>query len=157
MHEHNLNDALKSRHEDLAPPETHNRGTKPIDAILVSESCCNIIQAGWLEFKSNLGDHRVAYIDIKAPDIINKDAFEIVSRKARKLQIKHKKCVARYIKICKKQFRTHQILEKTILIIQLINKNKMYKAIKLLENVDSLRTKIVLKAEKNVEKDYLEK
>ena len=39
-----------------------------------------------------------------------------------------------------------------------INKqNKMYKAIKMLENIDSLRTKIVLKAEKNAETDFLAK
>ena len=36
LHENNLIDTLKYRHEGLNSPTTHNRGTKPIDAIMIS-------------------------------------------------------------------------------------------------------------------------
>ena len=119
---------------------------------MISETCCNIVKAGWLEFKSNIGDHRVAYIDIKTSDLINKNKLEIVSRKARKLQIKHEKCVARYIKTCEKEFKREKLIKQTITIRSLINQNRINDAIKLLEKVDKTQTKIVLKAERKCRK-----
>ena len=69
---------------------------------MVSESWSNIMKAGWLAFELNIDDHRIAYIDIKTSILINKDKYEIILRKAWKLQIKNEKCVARYIKTCEK-------------------------------------------------------
>ena len=98
MHKKNLINALKHKHRTLPPPTTHNCRTKPIDAIMVSESCSNIMNDGWLEFKSNIGNHRIAYIDINTSILINKDKYEILLKKAWKSQINNEKCIARYIK-----------------------------------------------------------
>ena len=84
--------------------------------------------------------------------LINKDKFKIVARKARRLQIKHEKCVARYVKLCEHDFKKYKILEKTILIRKKMNEGDAYGAIRLLEEVDTIRTKIVLKAERKCRK-----
>ena len=63
-----------------------------------------------------------------------------------------KKCVASYIKLCEQDFKKYKILEKTILIRKKMNEGGAYGAIRLLEEVDTIRTKIVLKAERKCRK-----
>ena len=94
-----LVDALKYKH-GCDTPATHNRGSRTIDAIFVSAPILELESTGWLRFGEGIGDHRIAYLDIKLEHLINKDKYEIVTSTARILQVKNEDAVRRYTTIC---------------------------------------------------------
>ena len=77
----------------MPSPPTHNRGSKTIDAIYVSETLTDIDSAGWLQFREGIGDHCIAFIDIKIEKLICKHRQHIARQPHQRLQIHLEGCV----------------------------------------------------------------
>ena len=142
---------MKSTHRIPTPP-TYEAGTRTIDTILVSPTLNNVTKAGWLPFGDGVGDHRIAYIDIDADLVLNKDKHEIVPIRARRLQIKNEKSVKRYLELVEPQFRKHNLLERLNNIRKKTNGEPTNEMIKEIEEIDRIRTEILLKSERKCRK-----
>ncbi len=61
-------EGLTSQHQ--RPPETHNRGSHPIDGIFIPLNLLEKSQTGYLEFGKVLpSDHRAVWIEVDAQSI----------------------------------------------------------------------------------------
>ena len=89
-------------HPRLDPIATNDQGSRPIDAILISESLQENMKTGWLTFGSGIWDHRIGFIDINISTFIEKEKNEIASHKARRLQTAHLKATEKYVKQAEK-------------------------------------------------------
>ena len=94
----NLINVLTNKHKELPPPATQDTGTRLIDAIMVSSIVTEIENGGWLQFGSSIGDHRPAYVYIDLKMLIEKSKYEIVTMKARRLQVGNEKVLQKYLK-----------------------------------------------------------
>ena len=113
LHRNQLTNLLKHKH-DFPTPATHDRGTKTIDSIFVSSELIACEAIGWLPFGSGIGDHRVAFLDIKLEQLICKDKYDIVRQTARRLQLKNQRSVNRFIELCEKDFLKHNFVDKLV-------------------------------------------
>ena len=120
LHRNQLTNLLKHKH-DFPTPATHDRGTKTIDSIFVSSELIACKAIGWLPFGSGIGDHRVAFLDIKLERLICKDKYEIVRQTARRLQLKNQRSVNCYIELCEKDFLKDNFVDKLVNIRKNIN------------------------------------
>ena len=68
----NLVNILCHTHPHLPPSATNNRGSRPIDTIMVSQKLKNNLKTGWLPFGSGIGDHRISFVDILSDKFIGK-------------------------------------------------------------------------------------
>lgn len=108
----------------------------------------NIEGTGWLSFGEGIGDHRIAFLDIQLGALISKDKYEIVSRRARRLQIKNENTVKKYITIYEQEFVNHRIVERLVKVRKEINRGCTKGIGEKLNQIDQIRKKIVLKAKK---------
>ena len=60
-------------HPKLDSPATNDRGSRPIDAIIILATLQNNIKTGWLPFGSGIGEHSIGLIDINMKTFIGKD------------------------------------------------------------------------------------
>ena len=110
IQEKNLIDAPKSKHKQPSPPAFEN-GSKTIDAIFISSQLNSLhSRAGWLGFGQGVGDHRIAYIDINATCLINKDKQDIVPINAQRLQINKEQCMKKYNEYVEPEYQKHKLL-----------------------------------------------
>ena len=149
LHTNRLVNALKHKHSK-STPATHNRGLQTIDAIYVSDTLLDIKITGWLRFCKGVGDHRIAYLDINLEHLIDKDKYEIVTSTAQRLQIKNEDAVRRYTSICEEEFRKHDIIGRIVEIKKRITEGITPEIMDELNEIDKLRSRIVIDAEKNV-------
>ena len=105
-----LHNVLTTKHPHLPPPATQDTGTRPIDAIMVSKTLLGIDYGGWLQFGACIGDHRPAYIDINLKTLIDKKKYDIVTAKARRLQIGNAKALEKYLRYVEREFRKERLL-----------------------------------------------
>ena len=96
--------AMTYTHPKLDPPATNDRGSRPIEEILISVSLLENIKTGWLPFGSGIGDHCIGFIDINIITFIGKEKNEIASHKAIRLQTKHVKATEKYVKQVEKAY-----------------------------------------------------
>ena len=101
-----LVNVLTHKHPNLAPPATHDTGSRSVDAILVTPNLTNIQFGGWLEFSSSIGGHCPVYIDVKIEDFIGKSKHEIASSRTRRLQIDNHRAMTKYLKCMESNFFT---------------------------------------------------
>ena len=151
IHENNLIDALKSKHKQPSPPIFEN-GSKTIDAIFISSQLNSIHRAGWLGFGQGVGDHRIAYIDIDATCLINKDKQDIVPINARRLQIDKEQCMKKYNEYVEPEYRKHKLLPRMNTLRRQTKGKTTLRMIEEIEKIDKTRTEIVKKGEKKCRK-----
>ena len=105
---------MKHLHPILNPPETYNRGTRTIDAVMRSLSLTKVHRCGWLQFGEGMGDHRIDFLDIYIKYLIKKEKYEIIHSKARRIKTHDNQFVEKYNLIMEKELRKHDILNRLI-------------------------------------------
>ena len=101
---------LTNKHPDLPPPETQDTGSRPIDVIMVTSALTQIERGGWLQFGASVGDHRPALIDINLKVLIEKNKYEIMTPKARRLQVGNYNLLKKSLRYVEGQFRNEKII-----------------------------------------------
>ena len=147
LHHNELTDVLKHHHHNIPSPATHNRGSKTIDAIYVSQHLLAVDNAGWLRFGDGVGDHRIAYIDIDIALLINKNKHDIVTRTARRLQLTNRQSVHNYVRVFENNILTSAIPSR----LKTFRKQHKKWGDKVkrdkLNRIDKIRVQLALKAE----------
>ena len=117
---------LTNKHPDLPPPVTQDTGSRPIDAIMVTPALTQIERGGWLQFGASVGDHRPAFIDINLKVLIEKNKYDIMTLKARRLQVGNYNSLKKYLRYVEGQFRNEKLFTKVLRITKkIINQEKV--------------------------------
>ena len=117
---------LTNKHPDLPPPVTQDTGSRPIDVIMVTSALTQIERGGWLQFGASVGDHRPALIDINLKVLIEKNKYEIMTPKARRLQVGNYNSLKKYLRYVEGQFRNEKLFTKVLRITKkIINQEKV--------------------------------
>ena len=90
--------------------------------------------------------------DIDLKKLIYKDKYNIVTKKAHQLQIKNEALVHRYVKLCKKYFLTHGIVNWLVTLRKKMFPQNIMITMEELNKIDNLQTQLVLQAEKKCRK-----
>ena len=101
---------LTNKNPDLPPPVTQDTGSRPIDSIMVTPALTQIERGGWLQFGASVGDHRPAFIDINLKVLIEKNKYDIMTLKARRLQVGNYNSLKKYLIYAEGQFRNEKII-----------------------------------------------
>ena len=109
--EANIINVLTNKHKGLPPLATQNTGTRPIDAIMVSNELTEIENGVWIQFGSSIGDHRPAYIDIDLKVLIKKSKYKIVIVKSRRLQTGNERVLQKYLRKVEEEFKKKILLK----------------------------------------------
>ena len=111
LNERGIIDHVRERYGKEKAPNTHYRGSRPIDAIFGSESL-EMIRGGYDPGQTEISDHRSIWGEFTLDSILGEDRGAFQKPKTRKLQIKNKKVTKRYNKEFERQIRIHRLLEK---------------------------------------------
>ena len=144
-------------HHAMPTPPTHNRGSKTIDDIFVTDNLTDVNNTGWLRFGEGIGNHQIAYMDIQVQDLIGKDRHEIACQSARKLQIDNEGSVKSYIKLCEHDFLRQKIAEKLYDFQRRLEDMTKKEIETMMNDIDDIRLQISLQSEKNAESYELER
>ena len=110
-------------HPKLDPPDTNDRGSRPIDAILTLKILQNYIRTGWLLFGSGIGYHHIRFIDIKMNTFIGKEKNKITTLKARRLHTTHVKSMNKYLTQVEKEYKNHNLVQQLQLLYKQYHNN----------------------------------
>ena len=75
-----LREVILARYGKEQAPNTHVRGTKPIDGIFASESI-HMLKGGYEEGMSDISDHRLVWADFAIDTVLGVDRGEMVRPK----------------------------------------------------------------------------
>jgi hypothetical protein len=109
-----LQEATNTCWEDKEP-NTHIRGSKPIDGIYHSSNL-EIVTTKMLSFHEGVGDHRTTLVDISARSLLGTDGMRISRPYARRLTTSNKKSVTNFIKYVEAQLTKHKLHDRLISI-----------------------------------------
>ena len=154
LNKNHLVNVHTAKHPNIPLPATYDGGSRPIDAILVSHSLVEQVKTGWIAFGKGIGDHRIGFLDVNINTFIGKEKYEILTRKARRLQTKNESTLSKYLKDAEEGLRKYNVLERLLSIRYQIQRGVDIDT-RELEVLDNIRTKILLKAEKNAESTNL--
>ena len=104
-----LRDAIQSQYGYADAPNTQIRGSKPIDAIFISETL-NIIRGGYDRGRPEISDHRFLWADITIDSLLGADRGEISRPKAKRLQISNRVVTERFNRNFMRQMDHHDML-----------------------------------------------
>jgi len=143
-----LQDAVTTQHGKDAP-NTHNRGSAPIDGIFLPLQLIHTIRSGYLAFGKGIpSDHCLIWVDIPAAAFRWLTPPEMVPLKAQRLKCKDPRIVAQYNQELEKALTTSklserlQALEQAVTGCRLTQKQQQH-----LEAIDEEMTKAKLTAE----------
>ena len=100
LEQHDLFNPITTRYGKEGPP-TYNRGSKQIDAILLSNQLW-AYNGGYLPTTLSPGDHRVVWVDIPLTQLYGDDTPPQPWKSGRKLQLNNARTITRYIQRFKK-------------------------------------------------------
>ena len=104
-------DHIRERYGKEVAPNTHYRGSRPIDAIFGSETL-EMIRGGYDPGQPGISDHRSIWGEFTLDSILGEDRGAFEKPRTRKLQIKNKKVTKRYNQAFERQISIHRLLEK---------------------------------------------
>ena len=110
LKERGIYDAIQRHYTYQKAPNTHARGSEPIDAIFVSDTI-PLIRGGYEQGFTEISDHRMLWIDVHMDDILGGDRGDITRPRAKKLQITNRAVMTRFNKEFMKQINNHRLLE----------------------------------------------
>lgn len=91
-------DPIQERYGYAEAPNTHIRGSKPIDAIFLSETL-RIERGGFDMGHREISDHRMLWVDIKLDVILGKDRGDISRPRTKKLQLRNRVVTKRFNRV----------------------------------------------------------
>ena len=106
-----IKERITGRYGKEGAPNTHVRGSNPIDGIFGSDEL-EMVRGGYRGGNPALSDHRFAWVEFTYDSILGEDRGEAYSPGARKLQLEYKKVTTSFIKLLMKQMNEHKLLEK---------------------------------------------
>ena len=107
--ERGIIDHVRQRYGKETAPNTHYRGSKPIDAILASDTL-EMIRGGYDAGQSSLSDHRSIWAEFTMTSMLGEDRGVFEKPKTRKLQIKNKRVTKRFNKTLESQLESHDMV-----------------------------------------------
>ena len=103
----NLINPITERHGSEGPP-TYMRGSKQIDAILISPQI-RIEECGYLPHIASPSDHRVLWIDIKNEGLLGTKRTTMTQKHETRLKMDDDQCKKKFRKIFKQTIKTENI------------------------------------------------
>ena len=111
LEERDIINPITERYGRDKAPNTHARGSHPIDAIFCSRSI-EMIMGGYEEGMNEISDHQAIWMDITMDSILGVDRGVFQKPLTRKLQIQNKKVTRRFNQAIERQIRQHKMVEK---------------------------------------------
>ena len=111
LQERGLEDAIRSTYGHMDAPNTHVRGSTPIDAIFISDTI-NITRGGYDRGRDEISDHRLLWVDITMDSLLGKDRGTIERPRGKRLQISNRVVTMRFNKLLMKQIIQHNLIPK---------------------------------------------
>jgi len=159
MNEHPLKGALSKmmlstglleathQHWNGCEPNTHIRGSGPIDGVYYSSSL-EVTASLQLSFHEGVGDHRTVLIDVTSHSLLGTEGFRIVRPVARRLVCSNKKSVEQFIKYVEKKLQQHKLHERLSIASQrLFRDNQDAEALQMMDRIDLQMTEIFIAGE----------
>ena len=108
--ERGIEDKLRKRYSEQMP-NTHKRGSTPIDGIFASEAI-EMIRGGWDRGNDEVGDHRMVWAELSMDSILGVDRGDLTRPNAKKLQATNRKRVDKFNTLMLKQMEQHNLLDR---------------------------------------------
>ena len=106
-----IGDIIQRTYGYATAPNTHLRGSKPIDAIFASETI-NITQGGYDKGHPEISDHRMIWADITLDSLLGVDRGDLTRPRGKKLQISNRAVTHRFNRLFVQQITHHKLLQK---------------------------------------------
>ena len=119
-------------------PETHSRGTKPIDEIFLSVGL-DVQACGYLEHGTTLGDHRPLWVDISKTSALGSKFQNFPNHRARRLKASDPRILNRYNNILDEYFTKNNVYVRLKTLSLHLSDTISEKDIKEYEKLDRLR------------------
>jgi hypothetical protein len=129
-------------------PPTYARGSLPIDGFFVSPALDNV-EAGFLPVSC---DHRVLWVDIPKTIVFGTRSEPLPSKVSKRLILQDPRVLVRYTTELEKQLQLHQVELQLERVQALFASGMVDEAIALYNEVDSIRTKAILFADRRCRK-----
>ena len=110
-----------NRHDRSSAPPTHNRGSRPIDAMFGSSPSLTGSKCGYFPFGVAPGDHRALWVDLPLADVFGVVSSPSVPRVARRLQCRDPRVVKRYQTTLQSFYDQHDLPSRTFHLEQSID------------------------------------
>ena len=142
-----LQDMHRSRHDDAttAPP-THNRGSRPIDAIYGSDTFAPF-KSGYLPFGSAPGDHRPLWIDLPLLQLFGTPKKASQPSSARRLQCNDPRVVRRYQEVLRHQYHDNDVARRAFALESSVTGPLSSAQAQEWESLDNLRVQGIFQAD----------
>ena len=118
LEERDIINPITERYGKADAPNTHSRGSHPIDAIFCSRSI-EMIRGGFEEGMDEISDHRALWMDITMDSILGVDRGVFQKPLTRKLQIQNKKVTCKFNRALEHQIRKHNLVEKAEKLLEI--------------------------------------
>ena len=115
LHHRNIHDPIRERYGVENAPNTHRRGSKPIDAIFASDAI-EMIQGGYDAGYPELSDHRAIWMDITIDSILGIDRGIFPRPINRTLQAANPRIREKFNKEFERQLEYHNLVEKATVL-----------------------------------------
>ena len=153
MQDLGLQEAILQNNADIDYPATFSRNTTatPIDGVWASPAL-DILQSGYTAY--GVWDHRGAWIDVDSTTLFGGGALFPHTVTARRLQLKSPSTVQRYIQKYQQLVDKHNLAARIFRLENTIQEDipLTMEQIHEIEAIDTLRTKLMLQAEKHCRK-----
>ena len=116
-------DHIRQRYGRDSAPNTHYRGSKPIDAILASETL-ELVRGGYDPGDPIVSDHRSIWAEFTLDSMLGEDRGIFDKPLQRKLQIQNKVVTERFNRALEEQIARHRMVDKAEALLDSIGKSK---------------------------------
>ena len=99
---------VQERYGASNAPNTHKRGSQPIDGIFASESI-EMLKGGYDGGQDSISDHRLIWADITLDSILGANRGEISQPKSKRLQLTNRRSTKRFNRLFRQQIRKHNL------------------------------------------------
>ena len=140
------------RHDRATAPPTHNRGSRPIDAMFGSSPSLTGSQCGYFSFGEAPGDHRALWVDIPLVEVFGVMSAPVAPRVARRLQCRDPRVVRRYQTTLHEFYSQHDVQRRTFLLEQSITGPLSEEQALEWERLDALRVQGIFLADSKCRK-----
>ena len=123
LEERDIINPITERYGRDDAPNTHTRGSLPIDAIFCSQSI-DMIMGGFEVGMDEISDHRAIWMDITMDSILGVDRGKFQKPLTRKLQIRNKKVTQKFNRALDTQITQHRMVEKAERLLEVARTTK---------------------------------
>jgi len=144
-----LHDAVTTQHGS-GTPNTHNRGSTPINGIFIPADYAPVIQSGYLAFDKGIpSNHRAVWVDIPLNILGWLQASECIPLQARRLKCKDPRIVQKYLQALEEELSKSNMINRLETLVQQASGSHLTRAQKnQLKTIDTETTMAKIAAEK---------